>query len=803
MRPQLISVRKYRWFLRPRTLHIRRGRWMEDLVAYLIRTTSGPSFIQIGAEGGFLVKPAVWPNQPVDFDYNRRSITFGDVLSWTLLMGPAVRSDVIVDFSTVPSGSTLILYNDNPAPMPGHDDRNDYYTGAPDQTAVGGAPSTAAGFGPNTRTIMQFRIAGTATAPFNMTALSAVLPKAFAISEDPPIVKQEPFGPAYNATYTNVFSNAVQSTLNISGTTQPVSRVLATLPGLGYTTAPTVNFAGGGGSGATATAGLNGVGAITVLTSGCGYTTPPTITIDAPAGTTGGTSGTGTGSTQAPVQATATADVSGGVVTAINIVEPGSGYTTAQALTPGTAPGLVVTVSAPTGVPAASCGGVLTTATAQGNITLGTVGSVTVNAGGSGYTSAPQILLVGGGGTGGGADAMLLNDLIMTGKNLTEGFDMDYGRMNVVLGSTPSALSPSVGAGTVLGAAFYIDPPTEIIDNDVPILWRITHLGADSHAMHFHLFNLQVINRVDYTNTVKPPYADELGWKETIRTNPFEDLIVAIRPREMVLPFAIPRSSRLLDVTTAAGSTANFLPVAPPVGIPAVSQTSNQITDFGWEYVWHCHLLGHEENDMMRPMVFNPATVVPPASSTPVATAYPQNVLLSWTNSGTGSSAAAGYYIQRCTGGACTPATIGFSSLHTYSDTSVVPGTTYRYRIQAVNTAGTSLSPVLTEALPSTPPAAPTATSPTGSGVSDNAPFVFVASAGATGYTISLTDVTAGTAPAVITVTATVAGCPAGTGNCSFTMATPFVLTHNYSWYVAATNVAGTSPSSATLNFTC
>jgi len=28
--------------------------------------------------------------------------------------------------------------------------------------------------------------------------------------------------------------------------------------------------------------------------------------------------------------------------------------------------------------------------------------------------------------------------------------------------------------------------------------------------------------------------------------------------------------------------------------------------NFGWEYVWHCHLLGHEENDMMRPIVVNP-----------------------------------------------------------------------------------------------------------------------------------------------------------------------------------------------------
>ena len=24
------------------------------------------------------------------------------------------------------------------------------------------------------------------------------------------------------------------------------------------------------------------------------------------------------------------------------------------------------------------------------------------------------------------------------------------------------------------------------------------------------------------------------------------------------------------------------------------------MTNFGDEYVWHCHILGHEENDMMR-----------------------------------------------------------------------------------------------------------------------------------------------------------------------------------------------------------
>ena len=36
---------------------------------------------------------------------------------------------MIVDFSNVPAGAKLILYNDAPAPVPGFDPRYDYYTG--------------------------------------------------------------------------------------------------------------------------------------------------------------------------------------------------------------------------------------------------------------------------------------------------------------------------------------------------------------------------------------------------------------------------------------------------------------------------------------------------------------------------------------------------------------------------------------------------------------------------------------------------------------------------------------------------
>ncbi len=374
-----------------------------------------------------------------------------------------MRADIIVDFSSY-AGQTLILYNDAPAPMPLFDPRYDYFTGDPDWTANGGAPQTAIGFGPNSRTIMQIQVAGTPAAPFDLAALQTALPKAFAVGQDRLLVPAAYQNAAYGTTFTDIFANSFDESLNVTGTTQPVAQVITTLPGFGYTTPPAVAFFGGGGTGAAATATLNGVAGVTLVTAGAGCTTAPTVTLTPAVGDPG------TG-------AAAAATISGGVVTVISITNPGSNYLVAPTVNFGV--------------------GCTTAATAIATITLGTVGAINLTNGGSGYTSAPQVFLTGGGGTGAGASALLNGALVMTGKNLTEGFDIQYGRMNVVLGSTPSPLTPTVGAGPVIGAAFYIDPPTEILTADQTVLWRLSHLGVDSHSMHFHLFNLQVVNRVD------------------------------------------------------------------------------------------------------------------------------------------------------------------------------------------------------------------------------------------------------------------------------------------------------------------
>jgi FtsP/CotA-like multicopper oxidase with cupredoxin domain len=175
---------------------------------------AGPTMIQIGNDGGLLPQVVPLPNTPIGFALETAPVQAGGMgggmgqgtaaervivrISWkTLYLAPGERADVIVDFSQVPSGSKLILYNDAPAPAPIGDSRVDYYTGDPDLVSIGGAPSTVAGYGPNTRTILQFQVDGPASPAFDLERLQRTLPAAFAAAQDPILVPAA----AYNAVY--------------------------------------------------------------------------------------------------------------------------------------------------------------------------------------------------------------------------------------------------------------------------------------------------------------------------------------------------------------------------------------------------------------------------------------------------------------------------------------------------------------------------------------------------------------------------------------------------------------------------
>lgn len=180
-----------------------------------------------------------------------------------------------------------------------------------------------------------------------------------------------------------------------------------------------------------------------------------------------------------------------------------------------------------------------------------------------------------------------------------ETFD-DYGRMSAKLGLEVPFTNAAV-ANFILQN--YVDPSTEIVRPGETQIWRITHNGVDVHPIHFHLFDVQVLNRVGWDGFIRIPDDNELGWKDTVRVAPLEDTIVALRPIAPPVPFGLPNSIRPLNPEAPIGSDMGFSNVDPTTGGNLATPTVNKMADFGHEYVWHCHILSHEENDMMRAII--------------------------------------------------------------------------------------------------------------------------------------------------------------------------------------------------------
>jgi FtsP/CotA-like multicopper oxidase with cupredoxin domain len=275
-------------------------------------------------------------------------------------------------------------------------------------------------------------------------------------------------------------------------------------------------------------------------------------------------------------------------------------------------------------------------------------------------------------------------------------YDMDYGRMSSMLGLE----RPVPGAALQNFTPYpYIGPPLEIVKGTVfgtPIgsaadgtsVWKITHNGVDTHTVHVHLYNAQLLNRVAWDNSLRIIDANELGWKETFRIHPLQDTIVALRPTYPIMPFKIPNSIRLLDPTKPAGA---LLDVPPPTGQwvdPAGNAVTvvNHAVNFGWEYVFHCHLLAHEEMDMMQASMF---AVPPEAPTNLTVTLSSGRTVLKWNNNSLNQT---GVSVQRAKDAGFTTGLATFNLLATattYTDNSYrstqMP---YFYRVFARNTVG-------------------------------------------------------------------------------------------------------------------
>lgn len=192
--------------------------------------------------------------------------------------------------------------------------------------------------------------------------------------------------------------NGYGATASVGIVDGSVVGLIITNKGTGYTSAPTVSFSGGGGSGAEAivTVASNSIASFTLLHSieeviivdpGEGYTSTPTLTFSAPGA--GGTT------------ATATATITNGKLTGITITNAGSKYSSTPSVTISTAGStvsakVVVKIrcgSGYTSAPTVSFSGGAGSNAAATSLIEGSIGTFTITNGGSGYTSTPTVFL--------------------------------------------------------------------------------------------------------------------------------------------------------------------------------------------------------------------------------------------------------------------------------------------------------------------------------------------------------------------------------------------------------------------------
>ena len=133
-----------------------------------------------------------------------------------------------------------------------------------------------------------------------------------------------------------------------------------------------------------------------------------------------------------------------------------------------------------------------------------------------------------------------------------------------VLGSIPFAPKAAVlgvngsGGGT---AQLWDDPIAQNPALGATETWEMWNWSADAHPIHLHLVKFEVVDRQVIGGAVRPPEPWEAGWKDTVIAYPGE----------------ITRVKALFD-------------------IPGL-------------YVWHCHILSHEDNEMMVPYCVGEAGV--------------------------------------------------------------------------------------------------------------------------------------------------------------------------------------------------
>jgi FtsP/CotA-like multicopper oxidase with cupredoxin domain len=180
---------------------------------------------------------------------------------------------------------------------------------------------------------------------------------------------------------------------------------------------------------------------------------------------------------------------------------------------------------------------------------------------------------------------------------------------------------------------------SEIIEEGNTELWQIINLTADAHPMHLHLVQFQLVSRQPfdvkkYSAKYDAAYMaagfpmgvmDAPGWGPPLDYNTGKDPNGVVWTPFLggnpdVTPFlkgaatpANPNEQGWKDtfIMYPGQVTTVIVRFAPTDAVATGKNYFDFNPDGGHGYVWHCHIVDHEDNEMMRPYLVTPSASAP------------------------------------------------------------------------------------------------------------------------------------------------------------------------------------------------
>jgi len=160
---------------------------------------------------------------------------------------------------------------------------------------------------------------------------------------------------------------------------------------------------------------------------------------------------------------------------------------------------------------------------------------------------------------------------------LFEGMN-EFGRLQPLLGTAEWV--DDMEGNSVSGAIAWHMPTTENPELGATEIWEIYNATGDAHPVHLHLVNFEILDRQEYTSDVfDQPVEQHNG-----------AVGAGFRLENIVLGDVVPPKAEYVE------NAPKDMVTALPGQVTRIKATF----DKPGRYVWHCHILSHEDHEMMR-----------------------------------------------------------------------------------------------------------------------------------------------------------------------------------------------------------